>query len=198
MDEAISLLHETCHGLHSLACKTKYAELHGTSVARDFVEIPPMVVENLFSIVRFVKDVSCHYSHTSEEYARMWREDQIAKDGEHVQDIDQVPLPPRQLSDEIIDALIRRRRMKKQSANLSTLHHSLFDMAMHDPESHAEIEAMDLTETWNKLRKTATLLDGPEVLGEGWRWGAGHTRLQNINIGYDAGYYTYLTYVLRP
>lgn len=142
MDQVISLLHETCHGIHNLVSKTKYAALHGTSVARDFVEIPPMVLENLCTIPRFVRDISCHYSHISEEYARKWRQDRIAKNDESAQDIQ--PLPPRQISDEMINALIRRRRMSTQYGNLITLHHSLFDMAIHDPKAMSKLRLWTL------------------------------------------------------
>jgi metallopeptidase MepB len=196
MDQVMSLLHETCHGLHNLACKAKYAVLHGTAVSRDFVEIPPMVIENLCTVPRFVQEISCHYSHISDEYARNWRHARMRMDGDSTQECAQIPLPPQQIPVEMITAIIQRRNTSKKTQNLSTLHHSLFDMAVHDPSNHADIENMDLAEVWNKLKKKATLLDGPEVLGEGWRWGAGHTRLRNMTIGYDAGYYTYLRYVM--
>ena len=45
-DEACTLFHEFGHALHGLLSKCTYPSVSGTSVARDFVELPSQVMEN--------------------------------------------------------------------------------------------------------------------------------------------------------
>ena len=45
-NEALTLFHEFGHGLHGMLANTTYKSLSGTSVYRDFVELPSQVLEN--------------------------------------------------------------------------------------------------------------------------------------------------------
>tara|TARA_B110000037_G_scaffold218767_1_gene282433 strand:+ start:2620 stop:4656 length:2037 start_codon:yes stop_codon:yes gene_type:complete len=44
--EVVTLFHEFGHGLHGMLANTQYQDLSGTSVYRDFVELPSQVLEN--------------------------------------------------------------------------------------------------------------------------------------------------------
>jgi peptidyl-dipeptidase Dcp len=48
-DDAVTLFHEFGHALHAMASKVAYPSLSGTSVARDFVELPSQLNENWLS-----------------------------------------------------------------------------------------------------------------------------------------------------
>ena len=67
-------------------------------------------------------------------------------------------------------------------------------MTVHEPADHAAIENLDISEKYNLLRKEISQLDGPEVLGEGYKWGNGQATFGHLIGGYDAGYYGYLRY----
>jgi peptidyl-dipeptidase Dcp len=60
-EEAQTLYHELGHGLHGLLSQGKYASLSGTSVPRDFVELPSQIMENWASDPEVLKMYARHY-----------------------------------------------------------------------------------------------------------------------------------------
>ena len=131
-----------------------------------------------------LKFLSRHYSDLSPEYAQMWRS---ANGGSETH------LPPPTIPDDIIDALIKTKHVNDASANLRQLHFGTFDMTVHEPESHAALEAMDFTQLYNSLRPDITMIPGPESIGMGLDWGHGQATFGHLMGGYDAGYYGYLS-----
>lgn len=66
-------------------------------------------------------------------------------------------------------------------------------MMVYAPACHDSANDLDLTVEYNRLRKEATNIDGPEVLNGGdYRWGHGFANLGPLISEYDAGYYSYL------
>lgn len=61
MDEVSTLFHEFGHGLHGLLSQCTYPSLSGTSVARDFVELPSQVMENWANDPVVIKTFAKHY-----------------------------------------------------------------------------------------------------------------------------------------
>lgn len=60
-DEAETFLHEFGHSLHGLLSKCTYESLSGTSVARDFVELPSQFNENFLSKKEFLDTFAENY-----------------------------------------------------------------------------------------------------------------------------------------
>jgi Zn-dependent oligopeptidase len=60
-DEVVTLFHEFGHVTHNIFTKSKYAMFSGTSVARDFVEVPSEMLENWAYYSEVLKKISSHY-----------------------------------------------------------------------------------------------------------------------------------------
>jgi metallopeptidase MepB len=183
-DEVVTLFHELGHGIHDLVSKTIYSRFHGTNTVRDFVEAPSQMLENWCWTPSQLKSLSQHYSTLSPEYLESWKE---AADGK--------PQPPAKIPDELINNLIRTKHVNDSLFNLRQLHFGIFDMTVHEPESHEVIETLNVSEKYNALRKELSKIDGPEVLGKGNEWGHGEATFGHLMGGYDAGYYGYLRLV---
>jgi peptidyl-dipeptidase Dcp len=61
MDETTTLFHEFGHSLHGMLSDCKYESLSGTSVPRDFVELPSQIHENWATAPEFMKTYAKHY-----------------------------------------------------------------------------------------------------------------------------------------
>jgi len=60
-DETTTLFHEFGHALHGLLSNVKYQSLAGTSVPRDFVELPSQIMENWAEDPEVLKTYAKHY-----------------------------------------------------------------------------------------------------------------------------------------
>lgn len=59
--ELTTVLHEFGHGLHGMLAKGRYESLTGTSVYRDFVELPSQIMENWATEKEFLDLFAVHY-----------------------------------------------------------------------------------------------------------------------------------------
>ncbi len=183
MSDVRSLFHEMGHGLHNTLSRAKCARFHGTRVERDFVEAPSMMFEYFFWTPRHIKEVSLHYSRISSTYEKVWRDTYPDADD----------LPPQQLPDETVAALLHLKYANKPLDLLKEFHYALYDMAIHNPPAREALESMNLCETLNKTRNEIMCMEGGEVMGEGWEWSHFESVFRHINGGaYDVGYYAYL------
>lgn len=175
-DEVVTLFHELGHGIHDLVSKTTYSRFHGTNTVRDFVEAPSQMLENWCWTPSQLRSLSHHYSHLSPEYEAAYKEASGAD-----------KKPAEQIPNSLISNLINTKHVNDALFNLRQLHFGMFDMSVHEPESHEDIEKMDITTTYNKLRHDISQLDGPEAMGGDWRWGNGQATFGHLIGGYDAG-----------
>ena len=176
-DEVTTLFHELGHGIHDLVSRTIYSRFHGTNTVRDFVEAPSQMLENWCWTPSQLKALSKHYSYLSSEYNEAWEE---ASSGDKSK-------PEQTIPDDLIQKLIKTKNLNGALFNLRQLHFGTFDMTIHEPKSHEAIEKMEISETYNALRKDISKIEGPEALGEGNSWGNGEATFGHLMGGYDAG-----------
>ncbi|KAL1592364.1 metalloendopeptidase [Paraconiothyrium brasiliense] len=181
-DEVVTLFHELGHGIHDLVSKTTYSRFHGTNTVRDFVEAPSQMLENWCWTPSQLRSLSHHYSHLSPEYEAAYKEASGAD-----------KKPAEQIPNSLIANLINTKHVNDALFNLRQLHFGMFDMTVHEPKSHEDIEKLDITSTYNRLRHEISQLNGPEALGGDWLWGNGQATFGHLIGGYDAGYYGYLS-----
>lgn len=60
-DEVTTLLHEFGHALHGILAEGTYPSICGTSVPRDFVELPSQIMENWAYEAEFLNSFARHY-----------------------------------------------------------------------------------------------------------------------------------------
>ena len=100
-DEFNTFLHEFGHALHGIVAKGKYESLNGTSVYRDFVELPSQIMENWA---------------TEKEYLNLW--------AKHYQTGEVIP-------GELVDKIIASKNYLAAYANVRQLSFGMTDMAWH-------------------------------------------------------------------
>ena len=100
-DEFTTFLHEFGHGLHGILAKGKYESINGTSVKRDFVELPSQIMENWA---------------TEKEYLDLW--------AKHYQTGESMPA-------ELIEKLVAAKNYLAAYYNVRQLSFGMLDMAWH-------------------------------------------------------------------
>lgn len=103
--EVETLLHEFGHALHGILSRCRYQSLSGTSVFRDFVELPSQIMENWATEPEWLQSFAMHY-----------------QTGE--------PMPS-----ELIDKIVRSRNFQSGYHTLRQLSFGIIDMAWHSIQS---------------------------------------------------------------
>ena len=100
-DEFTTFLHEFGHGLHGILAQGKYESINGTSVKRDFVELPSQIMENWA---------------TEKEYLDLW--------AKHYETGESMPA-------ELIEKIIAAKNYLAAYLNVRQLSFGMLDMAYH-------------------------------------------------------------------
>ncbi len=114
IDEVQTLFHEFGHGLHGLLSNVKYNTISGTSVKRDFVELPSQIMENWALEPEMLKIYAKHY-----------------KTGE--------PIP-----DELIAKIQKSSQFNQGFITIEYLAASLLDIKYHMIDNVEDIENLDV------------------------------------------------------
>ncbi|KQU51905.1 peptidase M3 [Bosea sp. Leaf344] len=112
VDDARTLFHEFGHALHGLLSDVRYGSLAGTSVSRDFVELPSQLYEHWFLTPEVMQRYCLH-----------------AQTGE--------PIPA-----ELIETIKRAQTFNQGFATVEYTSSALVDLAFHSLEQPGEIDAL--------------------------------------------------------
>ncbi|MDP5027866.1 MAG: M3 family metallopeptidase [Flavobacterium sp.] len=128
-DEVSTFFHEFGHALHGLLSNVTYESLAGTSVPRDFVELPSQIMENWASEPEVMRMYAKHY-----------------KTGEVIPDV-------------LIDKMQKAGTFDQGFITTEYLAASLLDMAYHTQKSAITIDAETFEKTaMNKINLPATII----------------------------------------
>ncbi|CAM5765797.1 M3 family metallopeptidase [Bosea minatitlanensis] len=112
LDDARTLFHEFGHALHGLLSNVTYGSLAGTSVARDFVELPSQLYEHWF-LTREVMRQYCLHAETGE------------------------PIP-----EALIEKIEKAQTFNQGFATVEYTSSALVDLAFHSLEAPAEVDPL--------------------------------------------------------
>ncbi|KAJ5725344.1 thimet oligopeptidase [Penicillium malachiteum] len=178
--EVITIFHELGHCIHDLVGKSKYAMFHGHRTVTDFTEAPSQLLEYWCWIPECLQRLSCHYSYISPEKYSHWLSAQEKKD---------TTQPPKEFPLALARNLGDAKQLNQGILTLRQVAFSRFDMQIHNPDTHQDIETMNISEIYCSTLETTTGLNGP---GNGYNWGHGHATTSHYVWGQEASYYSYL------
>ncbi|KAM6508681.1 hypothetical protein FSOLCH5_011678 [Fusarium solani] len=163
--ELKTMFHELGHAIHKLVTRT--AHQHGC--ARDFVEIPSILLESWIWVPSVLRRLGRHYSYLDDEGLAFWE----GQKGERER-------PSETLPEKLALDLARTKHVNGAHAMLHQVFLALFDLTIHNAE---EGRPVDTTELWNKSKS--------EIMGL-WREDSiGQASFAHPFRGYDAAYFTY-------
>ncbi|MBI9035508.1 MAG: M3 family metallopeptidase [Bacteroidales bacterium] len=111
-DEVTTFLHEFGHGLHGMLSRCQYKSVSGTSVARDFVELPSQILENWATEKEWLDLIATHYE-TGEK-----------------------------MPEELLNKIIVARNFQSGYASVRQLSFGMLDMAWHSLEQTFDQDVM--------------------------------------------------------
>ena len=165
-DEATTFLHEFGHSLHGLLTKCTYASLSGTSVSRDFVELPSQFNENFMGKKEFLDTFAENYE-TGEK-----------------------------IPQELIDRLHEASNFQAAYACIRQLSFGMLDMAFHSLGKGQQVGgAVEIDQRYPELQNVeafeAKAMEPTQVLPrvDGAMMATSFTHI--FSGGYAAGYYSY-------
>lgn len=154
--------------------------LNGWRGARDFGEAPSQLLEHWCWEPRCLQGMSCHYSYLADESRQHWLRKQQ----------EQCELPPKQIPRQMIADLVAARYLNECILTSRQVGLSIFDMQVHNPSSHEELEALDIGAAFQSTLEEYTQYAGPD---DGSIMGNGHSTTTHFMWGQEANYYSYVS-----
>ncbi|KAF7559035.1 hypothetical protein G7046_g5120 [Stylonectria norvegica] len=164
------MFHELGHAIHKLVTRTNFS--HGC--ARDFVEIPSILLENWIWVPEVLSTLGRHYSYLNQDYKDAWQK--RAGDAEAQPPPEMLPIP-------LAQDLARTKHVNGAHAMLHQVFLALFDLTIHSPCSADDAQRMDITALWNESKA--------DIIGLGTTNGIGQASFAHPFRAYDASYFTY-------
>ncbi|KAM0563059.1 hypothetical protein ACHAPJ_001903 [Fusarium lateritium] len=162
--ELKTMFHELGHAIHKLVTHTH----HQNGCARDFVEIPSILLENWIWVPSVLRRLGKHYSYLSDEYLDFWK----AQEAAH--------RPGETLPEKLAMDLARTKHVNGAHAMLHQVFLALFDLTIHNAD---EGHPVDTTKLWNESKT--------EIMGLGRADSIGQASFAHPFRAYDAAYFTY-------
>ncbi|RMJ18098.1 hypothetical protein CDV36_002207 [Fusarium kuroshium] len=163
--ELKTMFHELGHAIHKLVTRT--AHQHGC--ARDFVEIPSILLESWIWVPSVLRRLGRHYSYLNDEGLAFWE----SQKGERERTSEMLP-------EKLALDLAKTKHVNGAHAMLHQVFLALFDLTIHNAE---EGHPVDTTELWNKSKS--------EIMGLFREDSIGQASFAHPFRGYDAAYFTY-------
>lgn len=129
-DEFTTFLHEFGHGLHGILAQGKYESINGTSVKRDFVELPSQIMENWA---------------TEKEYLDLWAKHYVTGEA---------------MPAELIEKLVAAKNYLAAYYNVRQLSFGMLDMAWHTITTPYEGDVMEFELAALEPTKVMPFVDG--------------------------------------
>jgi peptidyl-dipeptidase Dcp len=145
-DEVTTLFHEFGHSLHGMLTQVGYESLSGTSVARDFVELPSQIMENWAAEPEVLKAYALHYQTNA-------------------------PMPQ-----QLIDKLTRSSYFNQGFATVEYLAASYLDMDYHTITDTADIDVLSFEKkSMNKIGLINQIIPRYRTTYFNHIWGGGYS-----------------------
>ncbi len=129
-DEFTTFLHEFGHGLHGILAQGKYESINGTSVKRDFVELPSQIMENWA---------------TEKEYLDLWAKHYVTGEA---------------MPAELVEKLVAAKNYLAAYYNVRQLSFGMLDMAWHTITTPYEGDVMEFELVALEPTKVMPFVDG--------------------------------------
>lgn len=156
------MFHELGHAIHKLVTRTAYS--HGC--ARDFVEIPSILLENWIWVPSVLQRLGRHYRYLGVEKPSDSRDE-----------------PPEMLPQDLAESIAKTKHVGAAHAMLHQVFLALFDLTIHSAASPEAAHATDTTALWNATKA--------DVVGLRTTTGIGQASFAHPFRAYDASYFTY-------
>ncbi|KAH7122151.1 hypothetical protein B0J13DRAFT_589447 [Dactylonectria estremocensis] len=160
--ELKTMFHELGHAIHKLVTRTAYS--HGC--ARDFVEIPSILLENWIWVPSVLQRLGRHYRYLGVEKPSDSRDE-----------------PPEMLPQDLAESIAKTKHVGAAHAMLHQVFLALFDLTIHSAASPEAAHATDTTALWNATKA--------DVVGLRTTTGIGQASFAHPFRAYDASYFTY-------
>ncbi|KPM42978.1 hypothetical protein AK830_g3495, partial [Neonectria ditissima] len=183
--ELKTMFHELGHAIHKLVTRTAYSH----SCARDFVEIPSILLENWIWVPRVLQRLGRHYSYLDDHHRAFWEQQQQGSVemslSNEIPSSAELPSerPPEALPTDLADRLARTKHVGAAHAMLHQVFLALFDLQIHSPASPEAARATDTTALWNRSKA--------DIIGLRTTAGIGQASFAHPFRAYDASYFTY-------